>query len=112
MVIIPENAQNLAITGWLKYRRLEDIEVIIRILFQGEQIYTHEITLDLMSAGGSYFGGGAYFGGPYYFGSDDQKFFREIFAIPGKSNEFQIEVIVDDKKEFSISEIGFQFDIS
>ena len=112
LIEIPENAQSISLQGWLKYRKLEDVEVTIRIIFQGEQIYAHEITIDLTKPEGSYFGGGAYFGGDFYFGSNENKLFREIFAIPGKSNEFQIEVGINDKNTFSISEIGFQFDIA
>ncbi len=112
MIAIPENAQNIALEGWLKYRKQEDVEVTLKVIFQGEQIYTHEITINLTKPEGSYFGGTNYFGGNFYFGSEENKLFREIFAIPGKSNEFQIEVIIDDKNTFSISEIGFQFNIS
>lgn len=110
LISMPRNADGFTIQGYVKYRKLEDVTLTLRFFFQGTKVFTKEITISLTSPTGYYFGGINYFGGSNYFGSIREKFSREIFGVAGESNEFQIEAIIDDKKEFAISEIGLDLE--
>ena len=111
MVLIPEGAEALNISGWVRYRKIAPVTLKLRFEFHGDHIFTETITVDLQQASGqSYYGGSTYYGGGSYYGSDSKRFAREKIGVPGQSTEFQVHAIVDSVEDFAISEIGFRFE--
>ncbi len=107
---MPMDAQAYDINGWVKYRKDQEGSLTIRLEYQGMNVFNEEIQLTLPQAvGTSFFGSGSFFGGTDVFGTlNFQKITRQLFAIPGRGNEFQIRVITTGPVE--ITEIGLRFE--
>ena len=113
MVLMPEDTESFILQGWVRYRKITPITLTLAFEFQGDQIFTETITVELLGATGqNYYGGGSYYGGGAYYGWDIKKFAREKFGVPGKSTEFQVRATVDAKDIFAISEVGFRFEFT
>lgn len=107
----PLDAQAFTICGWVRYRQIKPALITLRFIFQGKHQFEETISLSLDGASGvSYWGGGDHFGGGTYFGSNTKVFATEQFGVPGQSTEVQIELSIESKEEYSISEIGLRFE--
>ena len=70
-IIIPENMDAFTIVGWIRYRKISPVTLKLAFEFQGEQIYTETINVELEGAEASaYYGGQYFYGGESYYGSN------------------------------------------
>ena len=106
---VPLDTQAFDIEGWIKYRKDAAATVTITVLWQGMSVYNQSKTIALPAASGVFYGGSVYYGGSFYYGSATQQLTRQVFTVPGKSNEFQVKVEIEGTSNFRINEIGLRF---
>lgn len=109
---MPLNAEAFNVEGWIKYRRSDAFTVMISLLWAGITVWNETINIDAPAISGRpvYSGGLHYSDGTGYAAPFSGRFVREPFAVPGKSNEFQVKVEVSTKLDFRIAEIGLRFE--
>lgn len=108
------DTQAFHINGWLQHRKKLSNNATLTISWSGEHV--HEVSkviqlseLDTINI--TVYGGEVYYGGNFYYGpSQEDRLVRRLFAVPGMSNQFQVEVSVQGTNEFSITEIGLRYD--
>ncbi|MGI9411546.1 MAG: hypothetical protein ACR2OV_15815 [Hyphomicrobiaceae bacterium] len=106
---VPLDTQAFDVEGWIKYRKDEAATVTVTLLWQGQSIYEEAKTIPLPASPGGYYGGPVYYGDTTPYGSEKQKLSRKRFTIPGKSNEFQIQVGFNTDKNIRVNEVGLRF---
>lgn len=110
----PGLAQIFDLHGAVKYRPItgDSSTFTLTLLWQGETVFDHDITLTLAAAeAGAVFGGSDYFGdGSVYGNHFEGRLARERFAVSGQSNEIQFVCSGVGTERFSINEIytGFR----
>jgi len=98
------------IEGWIKYRSGDSATVTITIYYRGMNVYNETITVSIpVVTNRKVYGGGSYYNSGEGYGSFSGRLYRQIIGIAGQSNEFQVEIEVDGKTNFQISEIGLNF---
>lgn len=108
------DAKAFHLHGWLQHRRKLSNTAVLNIAFHGEHVHDVSKTIPLAQLDTiniTVYGGEVYYGGSYYYGpSQEDRIVHRLFSIPGMSNHFQVEIVVQGTNEFSITETGFRFD--
>lgn len=107
---MPLDLQSYDISGWIKYRKNQASDLTLRLEYQGMNVFNEEIQLSIPEAIATYyFGGNNYFNGSAYYGVlNFDKITRQIFAIPGRGNEFQVRA--SSTGQIELLEIGLRFE--
>ncbi len=97
--------------GYVTYRSGTDETIKVKLLLAGSEPSDDESTITLKGTLGTQFwGGDQYWGGDVFFGVPfEGRFRREDFDPAGSSEEFQIEVEYEGKRQIEINEIGIRF---
>jgi len=105
------DAEIYDIQGWITYRAGDAVDLDITLLYNGENVFNENLTINLPVVSGikAYGGGHYYSDGNYYSESLTGRLTRESFAAPTGSNEFQVKVKYTGTADFDIQEIGFRF---
>lgn len=112
MFSVPLNAEAFNVEGYIKYRRNEAFTANLTLLWSGTAVLNETITIDAPAiTGRPVYSGQFYYSNATYYGTVfANRFVREPFGIPGKSNEFQLKIDVSGAADFRIAEIGLRFE--
>lgn len=107
---MPLNAEAYNIEGYIRYRKAESSSVRLTFEYAGSGIFSEHIDIPIPETEGSaYYGGDFYYGDDTYYGEITGKLSRQPFRVPGKGNEFQVRVNVEEINNFAVTEIGLRF---
>lgn len=96
--------------GFIKYRKGAAYTITIRCLYAGVAVFDETITLSTSTVTRPLYSNGLYYNdGNYYGTAFSGRLIREPIVIPGQSNEFQLEVEVEDVDDFEINEVLLRF---
>jgi len=100
------------INPWIRYRASEDTDITVKILHGGMNVSDGSVAMTLpASASKVTYGGGFYYNDSnYYSQSLGARLRRELFALPGGSTEFQLEVEYNGTQTLDIQEIGLRYE--
>ena len=112
----PPEGNSFDMRGWIMYRKLFDVTVTLRVLWQGVAIHTQEISLNLPVNEGLvvYNGSGANAG---YYGDQRSVYglgfsgsiHRQDWRAAGHATNWQLEVEIEGDADYQIEEIGVEF---
>lgn len=112
----PLDAKGFHLNGWLQHRKRLETAVEMTVRFAGEIV--HDVTktiqlaeLDTLNI--TVYGGDVYYGGDFYYGpSQEHRFVRRKWGVPGQSNLFQIHLSIQGVNDFALSELGVRYDFA
>ena len=93
--------------GYIRYRKNRAVTVDMTFVYSGEHSMREAIQIDVPATSfTTVYGGTVHYGGAYYYGTQADTLSRQRFKVPGASNDFQIEIEVEDTDDWTINEVG------
>lgn len=108
---VPLDADAYDVEGYIQYRKNEQIDLTLKLLYSGTTPFDQTIAMTLAAisnrpvySGGLYYSDGNYYSTPF-----KDRFVRRTFGPAGQSTNFQIELQVEGTTQFAIGEVGLKF---
>ena len=110
----PRLTQAYNVSGTVAYRKGAGVTVNLRIAWQGRNV--HDTTAAVVLPGAEnrpLYSGGNYYSGKTYYGTFGAgRLYREVVAVTGRGEDFQLRTEVEDANSFEINEVKLVFSVS